>query len=605
MTVSGLNTGIESVRLNGFLLSASVAGAIIGDPSIRRTIEGASEVSFTVTDPEGKLRREPFLDEATRVIVDDLRFALVKVSKSGDDLSLTAEDELIYLLRQAKGPKKAYRDEITRAQFIRSLVKDALGKRVRFFSPELTIEQPVAKGGRPTKTDDPAPGISPDARGLTIKDVPATMAQKRNADRVIRLAMEYKPPRRAVVALLSACIVESLMGTYGMTYSTDGDSIGLLQARTTYVSRENALSYSYNVRRFMLEPWTGTPDGGAIEQAKKGIAPGVIAQSIQGSAFPERYALYTDEAQKLIDAYFGGEAGGFGGGGTTTRTKRYAFEVKKGEDYWTAIKRLADEVGWRAFVVGKTFYFVAEPTLLSSKRKMFVGEQTRGIDAVDWEIDAGKKANTATVKGRIEEWGAPPGTVAELDDSHGPARGKWIVSEIEGSLANEDVTISLKRPSKPKPEPAPETETVQNDSGATAGAASGGAGALADIKFVSFEAGPPYWGGSRAFFNQLLKPFVEENYGFGISSEKRSYNTGSGFSDHYVGSTLAYAVDWGTGSGEACARRIAKLLGASYSPGSWNSSTISAGGRNWTVQILWAAPDGTHYDHVHVGISRQ
>ena len=600
MSVGGPNAGLDKVRLNGELISADLTRAVIGEPTIRRTIEGASELTLVVSDPEGKLRRRPLLDESARMVVDDLRFRLVKVAKSGDDITLTGEDEIIYRLRQSFGPKKATRDKVTRAQFVKRLVQEGAGKNIRFYSPELTIEQPIAKAGKQTTTEaDPEPGIPRDARGLTVKGVPATLQQKKIADQVIRLAMKYKPPRRAVVALLTACIVESVMGTYGMTYSTDGDSIGLLQARTAYVSRENALSIPYNVRRFMLEPWTGTPLGGAIKQAKAGRAPGDIAQSIQGSAYPDRYALYVDEANEWIDAYFGGEAGDFGSGSRTI-VKPYEFEVKKGEDYWTAIKRLADEVNWRAFVVGDTFYFVAETTLLRGRRRMIVREETRGIDQVDWELDAGKKANTATITGRIINWDAPPGTVAALDESHGPARGKWLVSEIDGSLIHPDVTITLKRASKPKPEPAPETETVE----APRRGASGGVGALGDLKFVSFAPGAPYWGGSRTFFNQLLKPFVAENYGFQITSEKRTYNTGSGISDHFVGSTNAYAVDWGTGSGEACARRIAKLLGASYSPGSWNSSVISAGGRQWSVQILWAAPDGTHYDHVHVGIRR-
>lgn len=600
MSVTGPNAGIEKVRLNGELLTANLTRAVIGDATIRRTIEGASELSLTVSDPDGKLRRRPFLDDAAAMVVDDLRFRLVKVSKSGDDISLTGEDEVIYRLRQKKGPKKALRDKTTRAQFVKRLVKEAAGKNVRFYSPELTIKQPIAKAGKQTTTaSDPAPGIDRNARGLTVKGVPATLQQKKIADQVIRLAMTYNPPRRAVVALLTACIVESVMGTVGMTYSTDGDSIGLLQARTSYISRENALSIPYNVRRFMLEPWTGTSFGGAIKQAKAGRAPGDIAQSIQGSAFPERYALYVDEANEWIDAYFGGEAGSFGDGGRTI-TKPYEFQVKKNEDYWTAIKRLAEEVNWRAFVVGNTFYFVAEPTLLEGRRRMFIREETRGIDQVDWEIDAGKKANSATVTGRIGNWDAPPGTVAVLDESHGPARGKWLVAEIDGNLSYPDVSITLKRASKPKPEPAPETETVPVPT--TSGSVSGGAGSLDRIRFVSFESGAPYWGGSRAFFNQLIKPYTAEKHGYPIRSEKRSQTGGS---DHAITSVNAYAVDFGTSENYAYGAEIGRLLGVPYRgrEDDYKFFSFSAGGRRWRVQII-CQTHGTG-PHAHIGIARQ
>jgi hypothetical protein len=600
--VHGPDSGVDSLRLNGQRLSANLAAAVIGEPTLRRTIEGASTLEVTVSDPNGRLRREQFVQESTRLIADDLRFTLVAVSKSGDDLTLTAEDEIVYRLRRKTGPRKAFRDKVTRAEFVKSLVRDAVGKDVKFYSPEWTVVQPIGKKAErraEREADQSAPGISRDATGLTVKGAPATIQQKRVADEVIRLAMRYKPPRRALVALLCAATHESVMGTRGMTTAVDYDSIGLLQGRQMYNRREDLEDFGYNVRRFFFRPWTGISDG-AVDQAKAGNSIGEICQSIQGNATGDVYTQWADEADRWIRAYFGGD-GDFGGGSTTV-TERYAFEVKKNEDFWTAIKRLADEVNWRAFVVDRTFYFVAEPTLLSGRRQMNIGDDTAGVDRVDWEIDAGKRSNSATVTGRIRNWSANPGTVVVLDDSHGPASGRWIVAEIDGRLTSEDVTITLKRPSKPKPEPKPETREVSrpnNDSG-SGGSATG----LDQIKFVSFDSGAPYWGGSRAFFQQLLKPFVEENFGYGITSEKRSYNTGSGVSDHFVGSSNAYAVDWGTGNGESCARRIAQLLGASYTPESWNVSTISAGGRRWTVQILWAAPDGTHNDHIHVGIRR-
>jgi len=598
MSLTGPDAGLDKLRLNGELFSANLLNAVVASPTIRLTIEGASEISLTVSDPDGDLRRRSFLDDAARVVVDDLRFSLVKVSKSGDDISLTAEDEIVYLLRQKTGPKKIERDKSTRAQFIKRLVVEAAGKNVRFVSPELTITQPIEKGGKDKPTaSDPKPGIDPRAKGLTVKGVPATLQQKKIADQVIRLAMSYKPPRTAVVALLTAAIVESVMGTVGMTSIGGGSSIGLLQARTIYIPIRLAKSIPYNVRRFMLEPWTGTPLGGAIKQAKAGRAPGDIAQSIQGSAYPDRYALYVDEANKWIDAYFGGDAGGFGGGSTTT-TKPYAFEVKKDEDYWTAIKRLADEVNWRAFVVGRTFYFASETTLIEGRSRIVVRDNTRGIDQVDWEIDAGKKANSATITGRAEGWTAPPGTVAVLDESHGPARGRWLVSEVDGNLTNSDVTITLRRPSKPKPEPAPETKTVSRpntsqQSGSTSG--------LGGIRFVSFASGHPYWGGSRTIFNQLIEPYVARKYGFGINSTKRNQ---SGGSDHAYTSVNAYAIDYNTNSNYAFGRDIGRLLGVPYRgiEDDYRFFTFTAGGKRFRVQII-CQTHGTG-PHAHIGIAR-
>ena len=98
--VHGPDSGVDSLRLNGQRLSANLAAAVIGEPTLRRTIEGASTLEVTVSDPNGRLRREQFVQESTRLIADDLRFTLVAVSKSGDDLTLTAEDEIVYRLRR-------------------------------------------------------------------------------------------------------------------------------------------------------------------------------------------------------------------------------------------------------------------------------------------------------------------------------------------------------------------------------------------------------------------------------------------------------------------------------------------------------------------------
>jgi hypothetical protein len=450
-----------------------VSQAIVGEVSISRKMDGASELSFTLSDPDGKIRRSRFLSEATRFSIDELGFALVQVSKTGLDLTLTAEDAVVYRLRQKKGPKKAYRDKMTRAEFAKSLVRE-VGKDIEFVSPDLTKVQPVVKQKRSASRavdDNRGAGIPANASGLTVKGSPANATQKGVADRIIRAALTYDPPHRALVAVLCAATHESVMGTLGMNTAVDHDSIGILQGRLMYNSRKDLQSIPYNVRRFFNEPWTGTSAGGAIKQAKAGRSIGDICTSIQGNATGDVYTQWKDEAEKWIAAYQGGSSEST----TVTTTKRYAFQVAKNENYWEALKRLAEEVNWRCFVVGKRVYFIAEPTLFRSRRRMLIGEDSPGIEFVDWDIDSGKKAHTASVSARVANWQAPPGTVVVLDKSQGPAQGRWLVETIDGSLNFPDVSISLKRPSKPKPEPASETstETVGGSQGSSGG--SGGA----------------------------------------------------------------------------------------------------------------------------------
>lgn len=602
--ISGPGHGIDKLLLSSKSLRADVSEAIVGDISISRTMDGASELSFTLSDPNGKIRRSKFLTEATRFSIDDLGFALVQVSKSGLDLTLTAEDAIVYRLRQKKGPKKAYRDKVTRAEFAKSLVRE-VGKDIQFVSPELHKEQPIEDGRKPGKTatskavdDNRGSGIPNNATGLTVKGAAANATQKQVADEIIRAALTYNPPRRALLALLCAATHESVMGTLGMNTPVDHDSIGILQGRLMYNSREDLQSIPYNVKRFFTEPWTGTSEGGAIRQANAGRSIADICTSIQGNATGDVYTQWKSEAEKWVDAYQGGGSTST----TTTTTKRYAFQVGAKENYWEALKRLAEEVNWRCFVVGKRVYFIAEPTLFQSRRRMFIGDDTRGVESIDWDIDSGKKAHTATVTARVRDWAAPPGTVVELDRSEGPAEGRWLVESIDGTLDSPDATINLKRRSKPKPEPASETKTETKTTG-TSGA-TGDASGIGAVKIRNTSSGSPHWGGSAAVFEQFITPFMHRGFSLDPSSEKRPENTGSGVSDHWVGSTRGYAADYPTSSGEAAARAIAKALGASYSPGQWNISIITVDGRRFACQILWAAPDGSHYDHVHVGLHR-
>jgi hypothetical protein len=112
------------------------------------------------------------------------------------------------------------------------------------------------------------------------------------------------------------------------------------------------------------------------------------------------------------------------------------------------------------------------------------------------------------------------------------------------------------------------------------------------------------WGGSRYFTNQAVD--VAAKHGVGISRRKWSGPpiNGNFGSDHNVWNTSADAVDLPTFDGQDLAEDIARRLGVSYAPGSWNNSYTSRNGQQYRVQILWAAPDGSHRDHVHVGVRR-
>ncbi len=619
MAVQAISSSIDDIRLKGRKLRANFTGAIVGEVPVRRTISSASSVSFTVFDPELELLRDPFLNERSRIEIDGLTFELVQIKRGEDDTdSLAFEDAAVSKLRRLKGPKKAFRDKMTRAEFVAMLAREA---KIPCVSPWRGVEQPIGKSkavGVRTVDEERGQGIDRTA-GLTVKTAKANATQIEFAERAIRSAYAQFPkaPRRAVLALLCALTLESVMGTRGMTPSTiaDGDSVGPLQARLKYVSEKNAMDLDYNVRRFMVEPWTQTSEGGAIRQAKAGRSIGEICTSIQGNSTGDVYTEWKSEAERWLEAFGGG-----GGGGASyeiTTEIRYAFEVKKDESYWDAIKRLAKEVNWRAFVSAEKLYFMTDPQLIKSRPRLRVksdhsdrpgGSGRRyppGIDSVSFDIATNKPASSARIAGRADTWQAPPGTVVILDD-FGPAEGRWIVSDIETDLTHPDFVAKLKRPSKPLPEPPPETKTRRVEGGGDRSKDGGSSTGSLDRVYIGGNtgAGSPWWGGTRPIFMQFVIPFMADQ-GLTGWSGKRGYNTGSGVSDHWTESTLAFAADFPTTSGESAASALAAAMGWNdWAPNTWSTHNIQVDGRSFRVQLLWAMDDGTHYDHVHVGIKR-
>ncbi|HTU14195.1 MAG TPA: hypothetical protein VMF31_03270 [Solirubrobacterales bacterium] len=525
---------------------------------------------------------------------------------------MTFEDAAIARLRRKKGPRQAFRDQVTRAEFVTTLARDA---EIPCISPWRGVERPIKKNkavGVRVLDEGRGSGIDRTAR-LTVKGVRANSTQIDMASRALQSTYDQFPdaPRRAVLALLCALTHESVMGTQGMTTATisDNDSVGPLQARLAYVSEKDAVDIDYNVRRFMVDAWTGNVDG-AIKQAEAGNSIGEICMSVQGNDTGDVYTQWKDEAEKWLEA--------FGGGGLSyeiTTEVRYAFQVKKDESYWDAIKRLAKEVGWRAFVSNGKLYFMTDSQLLRSRPRLRIKSDhakrgtknyTPGIDSVSFDLASNKKTNSVQIAGRhANTWQAPPGTVVILEN-FGHANGRWLVSDIETDLTNEDFVAKLKRPAKPLPEPAPETRT-RTVRGRSNDREDGGGStdALARVYIgPNNSPGAPWWGGTLPIFRQFVIPFMAERGLTTISSRKRPENSGTGTSDHWVASTSAYACDFPTGSGEGQARELAAAMGYSdWAPDTEIGFTIRVDGFSFSAQIIWGAAVD-HGDHVHVGIHR-
>jgi hypothetical protein len=143
------------------------------------------------------------------------------------------------------------------------------------------------------------------SKNVTVKGQRASKSQRSVLGRAMELATRWKVPYKAKKALISALIVESEAGRLNRG---DHDSYGVLQARDMYwpgMSTDEQigafLGHGRGGKRTKYRGFTGK--GSAHRLAKTGMSSGRIAQTIEGSAFPGRYATHGKEASRIIRAY--------------------------------------------------------------------------------------------------------------------------------------------------------------------------------------------------------------------------------------------------------------------------------------------------------------
>lgn len=452
-SVQGVNSRIEDIKLRGERFLAVIGDAVV-DATLIRKITGASELTLTVLDPSGKLLRSKLLEEAHELILDGLRWKLVKVSREGQNepLVLAYEPLIVYLLKKLKGPNKAFRDKMTRAEFAQARAYEAK-PRPRFISPELHVVQDIASAAQGQRAKKKAEesrgkGVGVHDPNLKVNGRPATKAQAEIIDRMLRVAESEGAGTKVMEALVLAVIDESVVGTL---------SDNLLQIEPESVSgfSGDPTNPEQSAKGFLRGYEASAPGALGVYKAHPDYTPAQIATTVQRNrdgAGP--YERFNEEGRAWVAAYGGGIEV------ATTDFQRYAFQQSKKESNWHCMNRLANEVRWRCFESAAWIYFLDEPTLLRSPRRMRISDVAPGIIDTSFDYDVGKEVTEVTVEALTKTWAAPPGSVAAVS-RHGPANGLYLVEQIESkpSSRKEVCNVTLRKATKPLPEPAPSSKS--------------------------------------------------------------------------------------------------------------------------------------------------
>jgi hypothetical protein len=478
--------------------NVTITDAITGG-TLERTLEGASTLTLELHDPHRELLRAS-LTQAFDCQYAGVWWRLVKIGKSGDKVTLTLEDRDVAYLRAHRRPRKISRGKQTRAQFVRSLVRevgrgDSKTTPIKFYCPEVNDRQPIGKSSEDAKPErrkkadrdnKKQKGLA-NASNLTVKGARATAEQRRNMQRVLDVADTLKAGPKATKALVEAVIVESQV--QNLTHG-DRDSLGILQVRvSTSGSATRSRDIEWCVRQFLkvgfyTDPQLGGGGAMAIARRNPSASAGRVAQATQGSGVPDAYDQHASEADKWLDAY-GGASGNDSGGTDAAQGTRRKYEFTRGqagkpEDSWTAITRLAAEVNWHAFMDRGTLYFVSEDRLMQARARYVINEDLAGVHGIDFDIDQGKVSAEVTVSVRADLFDVPVGCVVAINET-GIANGRWLVSAVSQGVFSEDAQLTLKAPTPKLPEPdAERTSGGGQGDNETSSASSASKGSLRD-----------------------------------------------------------------------------------------------------------------------------
>lgn len=456
--------GVKGILLDGVALDAQVAAAV-NDAETEESMDGASTFTLTLLDPEDELLTSALLGKRVDVEVDDLDYRLVAVASRPPLLVCTFEDRGVAVLRTYDKPRKAARGKVTRGEFAYSLVREARGERIGFHAPEMhrpqrisASETPSERAKRLARRED---GFGRGA-DVEVKGVAANRSQLRVLDDVLEEGMTRKANRRCLIGAVACVTVES---TARNLSGGDRDSRGAFQQQKYIGGKRTDWPASRNVktdarafykRLIPLERKFGHSRtiGWLVDQVQRSQTFGTARQ---GSA----YQSYEAEAERTVEAWLGG-----GGLATDARRRRKKYEFSRGqlgqrEDSWTALGRLADEVKWRRFMRRGVVWFVREEYLIARPARMVLRRASDGVQRIEFEWDAGKKASGATVTMLASRWAALPGDRIDLAGLGPAGSGAYLVASVKRRRFSPLCTVTLKRPTPSLPEPAAELVSVK------------------------------------------------------------------------------------------------------------------------------------------------
>jgi cell wall-associated NlpC family hydrolase len=182
---------------------------------------------------------------------------------------------------------------------------------------------------------------------------------------------------------------------------------------------------------------------------------------------------------------------------------------------WDVLGTLAEGAGWRRFSDGRRLVFGSDDWLRTRYQPIRLRENTDAVGVIDFDLDVGKPAATATVTLDSTRYAIVPGSPVELlAEDVGPAGGLWLAESWTRRLTRTQGTLGLVsgRPSLDEDPPEGDEDADQGDTDFVPGRETVGpvAGAVAAVASIGKAVGGS--GGREKMLSYALaqqdKPYV-------------------------------------------------------------------------------------------------
>lgn len=514
---------IETAALNGEKLDARIVGAL-QDISFERTILGASVLSLVMLDPYGDLLDSGLFSQSVDFELPApngrmLSYRMVRVKTGPPTLTVEFEERAVYRVRSRRRVRKASRAEMTRAEFVRMLVREVGG--IPFFSPELKVKQPIGKvqdvETEAKKKDERAPGFG--SSTPTVKGKNATRSQIRLLEQALDTAISRGDPEDAMIGLVMAMTQESVVVNMRGVRTAGGNpggeagpliDVGVLHQNSRYwpATRDvpKDVTPFLSKLRASLKAHKDQSIGWNVDQVQRSYTVNTPQQG-------KDYDQWESEARETVAAYTGDADLTAGAGTQQPYRKRYEFRTtepgaEKRIDWWTATGALADEVQFRRFVDLGTFFYVSDEYLQKQAARQSITRDKLPAGVVQVRVgdfDTGKPKATIEITVFLDVLEPPIGAVWVIH-GYGPCDGRYLITKVNGSYLNPKAVVTLEKARPILPEPAPEVASRVTQSGdpvrgsVRAGTVQGGS--LEDAYNKAWEIDgkryPYVWGGGHA-----------------------------------------------------------------------------------------------------------